>query len=116
MGESYSHEARKRKNEKARARKSLRERTRAAQLRNKIMDGVPIQLKKTGLDEYMNWRQKQDPEAITLDREASEHLSGPCKWCMNFLEHGFKHCLHCGKYFDKTLLEPLPSPGDPTPP
>ena len=80
------------------------------------MDGIPLQLKKEGLDKYFGWRQKQDPELITLDQEAVKHLSGPCTWCVTFLEHGFKHCLHCGKYFDKTLLEPLPSPGDPTPP
>ncbi len=86
------------------ARKKTKERTKEAQKRNKIMDGIPLKLKKTAMDDYFQWRQHQDPELVRITREAEAQTTEACSWCLKFLEAGYMHCPHCGKSFDKTLL------------
>ena len=101
-----------RRKERARVKKATKE----AQTKWKKMEGIPLELKKTAMDDYMGWRQKSDPEVIQQVRDDLEHQTYACNWCLKFLEAGYNHCIHCGKLFKDTLLKDPPLPRDPSPP
>lgn len=97
---------------RSKARKASRARMVSAQKKYKIMHNIPLNLKEKAIDEYFDWRQKQDPEVVKAAREDARDDPHDCPWCSVFMQHGFNHCLHCGKMIEvskKDLKSPPPS-------
>ena len=65
-------------------------------------------LRVTAVDEYFQWRQKNDPELVKFVREYHAGSDTECQWCEGFRTNAFAHCLHCGKVFISKVTPPSP--------
>ena len=65
-------------------------------------------LRVTTVDEYFQWRQKNDPELVKFIREYHMGSDTACQWCEGFRTNAFAHCLHCGKVFISKVTPPSP--------